>query len=193
MRPPESFIAQPVRSLQTMLRVIAESDASQPSVIPDGIYGQNTMAAVSAFQRRKGLPVTGITDQTTWDLIVADYEPALILVGEARPIEVILDPNQVIRRGEQHPNLYLAQGMLIVLSQAYGSIPEPGINGILDLPTQNSLSAFQELSLLPATGELDKITWNALASHYPLASRLITNPQAERDPGENDYPNPRKY
>ena len=188
MRPPESFIAQPVRSLQTMLRVIAESDRSQPSVIPDGIYGQNTMAAVSAFQRRKGLPVTGVADQTTWDSIVADYEPALIIVGEARPIEVILDPNQVIRQGEQHPNVYLAQGMLIVLSQAYGSIPEPTITGILDLPTSNSLSAFQSLSLLPATGELDKITWNALASHYPLASRLITYPQKNNDPDE--YPRP---
>ena len=186
MRPPESFIAQPVRSLQTMLRVIAESDRSQPSVIPDGIYGQNTMAAVSAFQRRKGLPVTGVADQTTWDSIVADYEPALILVGEARPIEVILDPNQVIKQGEQHPNIYLAQGMLIVLSQAYGSIPEPTITGILDLPTSNSLSAFQSLSLLPATGELDKITWNALASHYPLASRLITYPQ-DNDRPDNSY------
>ena len=78
MRPPESFIAQPVRSLQTMLRVIAESNRSQPSVIPDGIYGQNTMAAVSAFQRRKGLPVTGVADPTTWDSNVADSEPALI-------------------------------------------------------------------------------------------------------------------
>ena len=184
MRPQESFVSQPVRSLQTMLRVIAESDVTQPSVIPDGIYGQNTMAAVSAFQRRKGLPVTGIADQTTWDSIVADYDPALILVGEARPIEVILDPNQVIRQGERHPNVYLAQGMLIVLSQAYGSIPEPALNGILDLPTGNSLSAFQALSLLPATGELDKITWNALASHYPLATRLITNPQNNTRPEE---------
>ncbi len=193
MRPPESFIAQPVRSLQTMLRVIAESDPTQPSVIPDGIYGQNTMAAVSAFQRRKGLPVTGTADQTTWDSIVAEYEPALILVSEARPIEVILDPNQVIRQGEQHPNVYLAQGMLIVLSQAYGSIPEPALNGILDLPTSNSLSAFQALSLLPATGELDKITWNALASHYPLASRLITYPQKNGDTDERPIPYLSKY
>lgn len=177
MRPPESFIAQPVRSLQTMLRILAESDHSLPTVIPDGIYGQNTMAAVSAFQRKKGLPTTGVADQITWDSIVAEYEPALILVGEAQPVEVILDPNQVIKPGDRHPNIYLAQGMLIVLSQAYGSIPEPTQNGILDLPTSNSLSAFQELSLLPATGELDKITWNALASHYPLASRLITNPK----------------
>ena len=193
MRPPESFVAQPVRSLQTMLRVISESDPTQPSVIPDGIYGQNTMAAVSAFQRRKGLPATGITDQNTWDLIVAEYEPVLILVGEAQPIEVILDPNQVIRRGEQHPNLYLAQGMLIVLSQAYGSIPAPGMNGILDLPTADSISAFQQLSLLPATGELDKITWDALARHYPLASRLVTNPEAGRKPRSDTSPQLRKY
>ena len=180
MRPPESFLSQPVRSLQTMLRVIAESDPTQPSVVPDGIYGQNTMSAVSAFQRRKGLPVTGITDQNTWDSIVAEYEPALILVSEAHPIEVILDPNQVIRQGEQHPNVYLAQGMLIVLSQAYGSIPEPSMSGILDLPTSNSLSAFQTINLLPSTGELDKITWNALASHYPLASRLATDPSENK-------------
>ena len=38
MRPPESFIEQPVRSLQTMLRVIAEDDPTFPTVVPDGIY-----------------------------------------------------------------------------------------------------------------------------------------------------------
>ena len=63
MRPPESFLAQPVRSLQTMLRVIAEDDNSLPTVVPDGIYGQTTMNAVTEFQRREGLPLTGITDQ----------------------------------------------------------------------------------------------------------------------------------
>ncbi len=173
MRPPESFIAQPVRSLQTMLRVIAESNDQQPSVVPDGIYGANTRTAVSAFQRRKGLPVTGNTDQQTWEAIVSEYEPALILVGEAQPIEVILNPNQVIRQGESHPNVYLAQGMLIVLSQAYASIPQPGMSGIVDLPTAEALSAFQALNRLPMTGQLDKITWQRLARHYPLAARLV--------------------
>ena len=181
MRPPESFIAQPVRSLQTMLRVIAESNDMQPSVIPDGIYGQNTVGAVSAFQRRKGLPVTGVTDQATWESIVAEYEPARILVDEAMPIEVILNPNQIIRRGEHHPNVYLAQGMLIVLSDAYGSIPKPGMSGIIDLPTAESLAAFQTLHQLPMTGELDKITWHNLARQYPLASRLITEQEFSKN------------
>ncbi len=175
MRPPESFVAQPVRTLQTMLRVISESKPEQLSVVPDGIYGQNTAAAVSSFQRGKGLPATGVTNQETWDAIVADYEPALILINDAQPIEVILEPNQIIRFGEEHPNLYLAQGMLIVLAHTYASIPEPSMSGILDLPTQNALSAFQLLSLLPATGELDKVTWNALATHYPLATRLLAD------------------
>ena len=39
MRPAESFIEQPVRSLQTMLRVLAEDDQRLPTVVPDGIYG----------------------------------------------------------------------------------------------------------------------------------------------------------
>ena len=39
MRPPESFLNQPIRSLQTMLRVIAENNPAHERIIPDGIYG----------------------------------------------------------------------------------------------------------------------------------------------------------
>ncbi|MBE6976723.1 MAG: hypothetical protein E7439_05990 [Ruminococcaceae bacterium] len=172
MRPPESFIGQPVRSLQTMLRVIAQTDDNQPSVIPDGIYGPQTSAAVSAFQRNRGLPITGVADQATWEAITAAYEPALILVGEAQPIAVIFEPNEVIVAGQRHPNLYLAQGMLTVLSQVYGSISPPSLNGTLDLPTGQSLASFQRLNDLPETGELDRITWRQLALHYPGAASL---------------------
>lgn len=178
MRPPESFIAQPVRSLQTMLRVIAENDERQPSVIPDGIYGGNTVTAVSAFQRRAGLPVTGVADQITWEAIVSAYELALIEVDEAQPIDVILNPGQVIRRGERHPNVYLAQAMLTVLSQTHFSITPPSMSGTVDVPTSDSLASFQELNLLPVTGELDKRTWKQLALHYPAAATTATRREA---------------
>lgn len=173
MRPRESFVGQPVRSLQTMLRVIAESDELQPSVIPDGIYGPQTATAVSTFQRRHALPVTGIADQETWDRIVEVYTPALVEVGPVQPLEIILEPRQIIRRGETHPNLYLVQAMLIVLSDAYGSITAPAVTGILDIPTANALSEFQDLSLLPVTGELDRQTWRQLALQYPMATIVL--------------------
>ena len=173
MRPEESFVAQPIRSLQTMLRVIAQQDDLQPSVIPDGIYGPNTTTAVSAFQRRYGLPVTGVADQATWDAIVPIYQDALIDVGEAAPLWIVLNPGEVIRKGQRNPNIYLVQAILTVLADSYDSILRPGFSGVLDLPTANSLSSFQEMSLLPVTGELDKKTWKHLALHYPMAANLV--------------------
>ena len=113
MRPPESFIEQPVRSLQTMLRVLAENDPGLPTVIPDGIYGPTTMTAVSAFQRQYGLPVTGITDQQTWEKIVSEYQSAIIHIGDAQPIEILLEAGQVLREGDKNPYVYLVQSMLI--------------------------------------------------------------------------------
>lgn len=170
MRPMESFIGQPIRSLQTMLRVIAQSTSGMETLIPDGIYGPETVRTISVFQRTHGLPVTGITDQATWEAVVAVYEPALVEQDQAQPVEIVLNPTQVIRKGENHPHLYLVQSMLIVLSQAYGSIPAPNITGILDEATEDALFAFQQLSGLPGTGHLDKNTWKHLALQYPMAA-----------------------
>jgi len=172
MKPEKSFLNQPIRSLQTMLRVLAEQDPRHDTLIPDGIYGPATQSAVSKFQRLHGLPVTGITDQQTWEQIVAEYEPALIQVAEAQMLDIILEPNQVIRKGERHPHIYIVQAILAVLQDAYQSIGPVSHNGLLDEATSNSIAAFQELSGLPMTGHLDKATWKALALHYPQAARL---------------------
>lgn len=172
MRPEQSFLGQPIRSLQTMLRVIAEDDPNHKTVIPDGIYGPETMASVAGFQRLHGLPVTGVTDQETWEAILAIYEPALIRQERAWPLDINLDPGQVIRRGERHPHVYLVQGMLQVLSAVYKSIPQPSQSGVLDDATMDAIASFQMLSGLPMTGHLDKITWKHMALHYPLAANL---------------------
>ena len=168
MRPPESFIEQPIRSLQTMLRVLAEDDQTLPTVVPDGIYGPTTMAAVTEFQRRANLPLTGITDQRTWDQIVQSYEEALIRVDKAEPIEIIMDPGQVFRLGDEGPYIYLMQTLLIWLSQDHEQITQPQHTGTFDAETQAALAAFQLLAGLPETGELDKITWKNLSRHFSL-------------------------
>lgn len=175
MRPLESFVGQPIRSLQTMLRIIAEDDPSHISLIPDGIYGPETIRAVSVFQQLHGLPVTGITDNQTWDRIVDIYESALIRQTQAQPLELILNPGQVIRKGERNPNLNLAQAILQILSIVYSSIPYPESTGILDEATADSLASFQYLSNLPMTGNLDKHTWKHLSLHYPLAAARFEN------------------
>ena len=178
MKPEASFLSQPIRSLQTMLRILAEEDSRYETLVPDGIYGPATISAVSRFQKIHGLPPTGVTDQPTWERIVLEYTPARISREEAAPLNTVLNPGQVIRRGERHPNIHLVQAMLEVLQDVYGSIGPVTHTGILDGPTADALASFQQLNLLPMTGHLDKRTWKHLTHHYPLASVLA---QTRRD------------
>ena len=168
MRPPESFIEQPIRSLQTMLRVIAKDDRRLPLVIPDGIYGSDTMHTVTAFQRLNALPITGIVDQNTWDTVVSVYEKALIQTDKAQPIEILLEPGQVFRRGDTSPYIYLLQSMLTQLSNDHTNIAKPSHSGIMDDETIASLYDFQRVSGLPETGEFDRISWKHLVLQFTL-------------------------
>lgn len=172
MRPDETFVGQPVRSLQQMLRVIGEDRGQSTTVIPDGIFGQQTRGAVAQFQKANGLPVTGVADRETHTRISDAYEPAWTRVGPAEPLQLILNPNQVLTRGDDHPYLYLVQVMLLALHEVYGSVSSVNLTGILDAPTEQALSDFQYLSALPADGRLDKITWKHLALQYPLAVNI---------------------
>lgn len=160
-----------------MLRFIAENDPAHERIIPDGIYGPETLSAVSTFQRIHGLPATGVTDNRTWDTVVELYEDALVQQQDAQPLLIILNPGQVIRKGERHPHLYLVQAILTVLSDSYDSIGRPDSTGILDDATADSLASFQAIQGLPMTGHLDKHTWKALVLQYPLAANLSSLPE----------------
>ena len=168
MKPGESFVGQPIRSLQTMLRVIAEDGGYIPTVVPDGIYGNATMNAIAAFQRYAGLPVSGVADQATWEKVAKAYDVAIINIGKTEPIEVLFEPGQVFRLGEASPYLYLAQSMLIYLSGDHLAIPLAVHTGILDAETAAALRAFQVLAGLPQTGELDRNTWKNLSHQFTL-------------------------
>lgn len=170
MRPSESFINQPIRALQTMLRVISQVNEDIPGVIPDGIYGQQTIGAVNDFQRHFGLPITGITDQRTWERVVTVYEAALVEVAMAEPIQVHIDPGQVFQLGDEGPYIYLLQSMLTQLALDSPQIQKPDLSGILDQSTSEALKAFQGLSDLPVTGTLDKTTWKHLTKQFSLSA-----------------------
>lgn len=64
-----------VRQLQEQLNRIARVYSSIPTLVVDGIYGQNTKNAVEQFQKIFDLPATGVTDYRTW------YKISQIYVG----------------------------------------------------------------------------------------------------------------
>lgn len=58
-----------VSLLQYLLAVLAQFYLSIPDLTVDGIFGQETQAAVLALQQDADLPQTGVVDEATWEVI----------------------------------------------------------------------------------------------------------------------------
>ena len=173
MKPGESFVGQPIRSLQTMLRTIAQVDPNQISVIPDGVYSSQTTDAVRSFQENNGISPTGNVDQNTWERIVEAYRPAQIETDPAQPIYINLNPGQSFQRGDRHHHLTLVQAMLALMAQVYTNFPAVVLSGIFDEATESAIRFLQTLSGLPITGILDKQTWKHLVLHHAQAANQL--------------------
>ena len=173
------YEGKPVRSLQTMLRTVAQAEPELLRVIPDGVFSARTAEAVARFQQKHQLPVTGIADGATWDALVSAYDCAAVDACPAQPVQIHLRAGQVIRRGEENHKLYFVQAMLLTMSVLAEEIPEPELSGMLDEATRVSLVAFQLRAGLPPTGEVDKRTWKALALQFSSASDELSRRTGE--------------
>lgn len=163
------FLGRSVTSLQTMLRVIAMQDPTCPPVIPDGIYGTQTAKAVAVQQKRAGLPQTGITDFATWQAICAAYQAAAVEMAPAAPLDVIMNPNQVILEGSDNLHVLLVQAMLHTLHEVYPNLACCPLNGSCDGDTVCAIRSLQRCCGLPESGILDKHLWQLLAGLYHQA------------------------
>ena len=61
-----------IRELQTYLRALETDEDFR--VVPDGIFGAETEAAVRRFQNLVALEETGIVDFDTWTQMVESYD-----------------------------------------------------------------------------------------------------------------------
>ena len=156
----------PVRSLQTMLRTIASYNPNVLNVIPDGIYGTDTLASAASFQREYGLPVTGTVDNDTWDAILDVYRRADIETGPAAGVFPILQPLQVIYIGEINGHLYMMHGMMAAIADAYPTMPRPPYGNVHDEASVESVKWLQERGGLPVDGNIDRHTWRMLTKLY---------------------------
>lgn len=161
----------PVQNLQTMLLAICTAEKEHANFTVSGVYDQATANEIRRIQKRHGMPVTGITDESTWDTVCSDYEEAQCELQCAESLSIPLNCGEVIHRGENHPAVLIAQAILKLLSETCSNFAAPEVSGILDMITAEGLEAVQMMGDLPVTGELNKKTWKLLASHFALASQ----------------------
>jgi peptidoglycan hydrolase-like protein with peptidoglycan-binding domain len=162
-----------IYELQTMLRLLAQTDGSIPSVNPDGIFGPETERAVLAFQGNMGLLQTGTVDFQTWTAITKAYRTAQTMTQRGLAFFPFPANGYTVSKNEKSDLVCIIQIMLSGVGVAYDLFSDIGISGIYDTETESAVRAFQKFNRLPQTGTVDVFTWNRLASAHNL---LATNP-----------------
>jgi peptidoglycan hydrolase-like protein with peptidoglycan-binding domain len=116
----------------------------------DSYFGSATEASVKAFQRYKGLPVTGVVDQATAAALGLASAPAAAAPAAAA--------NGSLARGSTGQRVTQLQQSLI----AAGIPVAGGADGIFGVATERALRSFQQAKGLSATGAADAATLSAL-------------------------------
>jgi peptidoglycan hydrolase-like protein with peptidoglycan-binding domain len=164
----QSLTGRPVWDLQLMLLTISQQYPQIPPLIPDGVFGENTLEAVMVFQRDFHLPVTGVVDNATWDAITRQYYATLRQIGP--PIALRLFPSGTfsIAPGESREQMTIIQAMFNALAQVLTNFETVVADGVNQGVTLENTKRLQDRSGLPVTGIIDRPTWSYLARLYHL-------------------------
>ena len=157
-----------VRALQRYLRHLSYFNEEIGEVPIDGVFDRDTAEALRAFQALKGLPQTGKADLETWERLVAAYEASV--ASKRAPERMAHFPqipeNYAVEVGEAQFLVAVIQNALHELSAVYEGLDNVPQSGVYDAATAEAVKAFQAVYGLPATGAVDRTTWNAIADAY---------------------------
>lgn len=157
-----------IADLQGRLRIIAEADGHLPQVAVDGIYGEETAAAVRAFQQRMGIAPTGAVDLATWQSIEAAYIKAVKALAPPHGIEPLRPGAEEIKVGDSGAAVQMLLIMLSDISERFVNIPKTDKNGLYDEQDEKAVKIIQSLAGIEPTGAVDSQTWTVITRLFNL-------------------------
>ncbi|MBQ8409783.1 MAG: peptidoglycan-binding protein [Clostridia bacterium] len=158
-----------IENAQRYLRHLSFHSEEIEDLPIDGIWEEQTRLAVQAFQRQQGLPVTGIIDRATWEILKAEYDKSV--AKNSPPASLALFPRYpagfTIKKGDTGFLTDTVQYLLEQLERLY-HFPDYKASGTFDDLTEAYVRDFQRRNLISPTGEVDRETWDAMAIQHNL-------------------------
>lgn len=178
--PEESYPGEPlsfgsesedVRILQEQLNRIAINFPQLPLIEVNGIYGESTVNTVREFQRLFILPVTGVTDKSTWYRISQIYASVKRLSeitseGQRAAYNQQLYPGEPLTLNTRGSEVQEIQFYLQRISRFNPIVQSPQLDGIYGKGMQSAVISFQNAYRLSPSGTVDEATWNKIVEVY---------------------------
>lgn len=155
-----------IEILQRMLRYLSFAK-NEAGILADvsGTFDSRTALAVRNYQASRGLPVTGIADLDTWNVLRDEYERERALRDAVYTCPIPNDADYSTNISERSDIVVILQAILGVLRQKYDFTPVP-ISGIYTPQTAEAVRIFQFKNGLEPTGKSDRETWQKLYDEY---------------------------
>ena len=182
-----------IKEIQEKLRNITVQANDQFSIVPSGIYDEETKKAVAGFQRqfgdRFGLNVTGEVDSDTWHAICEVNAEITEMFGSPVPLCLFPLPDKrsarmiekddtetldmsecffCLHEGDSGPFVNIIQSIFNILAHQYSNFTATDDTDTYSGICRENVLALQKISGLEKTGELDTLTWNALARLFNI-------------------------
>ena len=162
-----------VRTIQYYLNILSYFNSSLSTLPLDGVYGPETTNAVRVFQSFYGLPVTGVVNTATWNVLNRIYSETVEFLPQGYSGDFAkLYPGYTLSEGMSGENVRDLQSYLSVIGRNLESIPEIPITGYYGSQTRAAVTAFQNAFGINPSGTVGAVTWNTIAEQYDF---LINN------------------
>lgn len=160
-----------VAQIQIKLNRIAKNYPAIPKIsIVDGIFGNETEAAVKKFQSIFNLTVDGLVGRSTWYAIQRVYAAVKRLNDLASegiaPDEVTNLFSRTLEEGDEGIGVRELQYFLNFIANYNENIPYVAIDGIFGPLTKSAVTTFQSFYGLTPDGIVDIETWDYLYRAY---------------------------
>lgn len=156
-----------VRTVQYYLNILAYFNNSLLQLPLNGIYGTETTAAVRRFQQYYGLPVTGVMNTATWNVLNRIYSETVEFLPQGYSgAYAKLYPGYFLTEGMSGENVRDLQTYLALIGQNYSSVPQIPVTGYYGNQTREAVTAFQNAFGINPSGAVGAVTWNTIAEQY---------------------------
>lgn len=155
-----------ILELQGYLRNISRYDSDIPTVIPDGIFGDETTESIKAFQRKHSLEETGNVDFETWNKLIEENRNAIFFFSEPIQTAPIRNEDFPLTEGKETYLNYNLNLMLSHLGRSFANFDILEITSAFTPQTTAQVKSFQKVISVPLTGIVDKEIWNSLSQLY---------------------------
>lgn len=157
-----------IQSLQMMLRNIANEYDEVTTVVPDGIFGAQTLESVQSFQQKFGIVPTGVVDFDTWNKIVEVSDVVTEINSPGRLFLGFNENNDDIIPGQTALELYVIQAMMKAIAFKMSDMADVNITGTHDMQSVAAVKKLQNSMGIVDDGIITLEFYNNLTHLYEV-------------------------